>query len=672
MSMSTHYTVENPFRNAVECYSGAALLCGSLIVLLYPHYFLLSGAYLWAFEAFAGAFALMRISQGLRITHFQRRLLKLKTFSMTTKQVPLKEGVQYVGLGFLWEGTHTQRKCFINEVENEVYQRKGKVYGWARDYEKTHQNLLSELLKSDMPFNPLRKLPDIGGKPWLHGLGDTEKPIGLLESQRNGHVLVLGTTRVGKTRLLSILANQDIRRKKPLIFLDPKGDLDILRDMYAACAEAGRLDDFKVVHVGFPNISARLNTLSSYSHIADVATRITSAMDVSGEGGQFKDFAWKYLNITAKCLIQLGEPINYRTISFYITRPEVLLLKYADRVLPEKDPDYLSGVQEIMDEYQAKKEEAGEAFTEMNRSAAIKKYLKTFIESSVANGDMQTLVDDVIVPLYDAATLDSTYYQKITASVGPVLDKINQSNASDIFSFDACPPQPEVNLMEAIKRGQVIYIGLNSLVNREVSVALGKAIISDLVSCAGRIYNANESVEVCLYCDEFSEIVQDEFVTLLNKAGGAGFQVIAACQTINDLGAAFSGNHDKAKMLEGNFQSQIFLRVKNKDTAMVLVDQLNEVEVVTRMEGSSASDTPHGEDGIYFNTGNDVRISLKPTPMLQANDIISLPKGHAFIFANGGELYKVRAPLPANESLAPKDFVELIEIVNSKGGHSYV
>jgi len=83
--MGTHYTVENPFRNAVECYSGAALLCGSLIVLLYPHYFLLSGAYLWAFEAFAGAFALMRISQGLRITHFQRRLLKLKTFSMTTK-----------------------------------------------------------------------------------------------------------------------------------------------------------------------------------------------------------------------------------------------------------------------------------------------------------------------------------------------------------------------------------------------------------------------------------------------------------------------------------------------------------------------------------------------------------------------------------------------------------
>jgi conjugative coupling factor TraD (TOL family) len=665
--MSTQYTVENPFRNAVECYAGMALLTGALLVFFYPHYFLLAGIYLWVFEGFIVLFALFRFLQGFRIINFQRRLLKLKVFAMTTQEVPLHQGIQYVGLGFVWEGKQTQRKCFINEVENETYQRKGKVYQWARAYESAHQNHLATFLKSDLPFNPLRRLPDLGGKPWLHGLGDREKSIGLLESQRNGHVLVLGTTRVGKTRLLSILVNQDIRRKKAVIFLDPKGDLDILRDMYAACKVADRLADFKIVHVGFPSISARLNTLASYSDIADVATRITNAMDASGEGSQFKDFAWKYLNITAKCLMQLNEPINYRTISFYITRPEVLLLKYADAILPGKDDGYLSGVQDILDKNQMTQEESSRGHKAMNRSAAIKKYLKNFIESSVSSGDMKSLVDDVIVPLYDAAALDSTYYQKITASVGPVLDKINQSSARDIFSFEEDVPQPEVNLMEAIKRKEVIYIGLNSLVNREVSVALGKAIVSDLVSCAGRIYNANEKCEACLYCDEFSEIVQDEFVTLLNKAGGAGFQVIAACQTINDLGAAFSGNHDKAKMLEGNFQSQVFLRVKNKETAMVLVDQLNEVEVVTRMEGSSASDTPHGEEGIYFNTGNDVRISLKPTPMLHPNDLISLPKGHAFLFTNGGELYKVRAPLPKNDSLAPNDFVELIEIVNAHG-----
>ena len=37
--------------------------------------------------------------------------------------------------------------------------------------------------------------------------------------------------------------------------------------------------------------------------------------------------------------------------------------------------------------------------------------------------------------------------------------------------------------------------------------------------------------------------------------------------TINDLGAAFSGNADKAKMLMGNFGTMTMLRVSNEDTA---------------------------------------------------------------------------------------------------------
>ena len=210
---------------------------------------------------------------------------------------------------------------------------------------------------------------------------------------------------------------------------------------------------------------------------------------------------------------------------------------------------------------------------ELSKAKAIKAYLGEYIDKMVESSHTDRFIEHVIVPLYEAASLSTEYYQKITASVGPILDKINQSNACDIFSFDAGSiSQPEVVLIEAIKRKQVIYIGLNSLVNREVSEALGKAIVSDLVSCAGRIYTGSEAYECSLYCDEFSELVQDEFVTLLNKAGGAGFQITAACQTINDLGAAFASNHDKAKMLEGNFQSQIVMRVKNKETALVLVD----------------------------------------------------------------------------------------------------
>ncbi len=519
--MQPRYSVENPFRNAVECWSGTAILSGTLVVWLYPHYFLLFGIYRLLFAVLMGAIGLRRLVQGFRLLAFQRRLKRMRAFSMTTSAVPLINGTQYLGQGFAWEGRHTQRKYFLNEVDNEAFHLPGKWYQRARGYEKTHCNLLAAGLRSSHPFNPLRPLPDIGGKAWIHGLSEKERAIGLLESQRNGHILILGTTGVGKTRLLSIMANQDIRRGKAVIVLDPKGDLEILRDMYAACHEANRLQDMSVVHVGFPNLSARLNTLSSYNDISDVATRVTSAMSGEGEGAQFKDFAWKYINITAKCLKELNEPINYRTLSFYVTRPALLLMTYADTVWAAKDPNYQAGVEHILHSAKAAYEELApkDALSidkeALSRAKAIRTYFGEYIEGMVEAGKADKFLEEVLVPLYGAATLTTEYYQKITASVGPILDKINQSNARDVFSFDpASVTQPEVVLIEAIKRRQVIYIGLNSLVNREVSESLGKAIISDLVSCAGRIYNVSESYTCSLYCDEFSELVQDEFVTL--------------------------------------------------------------------------------------------------------------------------------------------------------------
>ncbi len=34
--------------------------------------------------------------------------------------------------------------------------------------------------------------------------------------------------------------------------------------------------------------------------------------------------------------------------------------------------------------------------------------------------------------------------------------------------------------------------------------------------------------------------------------------------------------------------------------------------------------------------------------MIGVDDIISLPKGQAFILINGGELFKIRVPIPTN------------------------
>ncbi|TIE20726.1 conjugative coupling factor TraD, PFGI-1 class, partial [Legionella pneumophila] len=76
------------------------------------------------------------------------------------------------------------------------------------------------------------------------------------------------------------------------------------------------------------------------------------------------------------------------------------------------------------------------------------------------------------------------------------------------------------------------------------------------------------------------------------------------------------------------------------------------------------NDTPHGEAGVYFNTTNEDRVQTTAVPMIDVNDIISLPKGQAFALVNGGELYKVRIPLPVNDGLAPKDIKSAIRAIN--------
>ena len=206
--------------------------------------------------------------------------------------------------------------------------------------------------------------------------------------------------------------------------------------------------------------------------------------------------------------------------------------------------------------------------------------------------------------------------------------------------------------------------------NKVLSQAIGKALIADLVSTVGLLYKQSKKSQkpysLCLHADEFSDVIESQFVTLLNKAGGAGVKIVAYSQTLQDIESGFGGDHALAKMTEGNLNTLIMLRVKNKETAEVLINQLPTVEVVNQSHACSVSDTPYGEAGVYFSTGYQDKAEPSRVPMLSVNDIVSLPKGQAFVFVNGGELYKIRMPLPRENIQAPVDMHALMCEVNAE------
>ncbi|KTD63271.1 conjugative coupling factor TraD [Legionella santicrucis] len=645
----TDYPINNLLREPTEAWS--AITCFSLAFLTYsqPHLFLLTQS----MSTYAGITlaipGLYRAWQAIRVKRYHHRLLTMPTYALSTSEIPLSKNWLFLGKGFRWRPSHTQKLHQIKQVKNEKFLKRGTCYQAVRRFCQNHEHRkLAKWLSSRLRINPFRPDPPVGGSSFLHGVGEEDKPVYIPQDVRVGHTFVVGTTRVGKTRLASILINQDIRNGDAVIVVDPKGDQELVRDMMAACEVSGRTDDFKIVHLGFPDQSARYNPLKNYDQISEVATRITDAISAEGEGKQFAAFAWKYVNIVAICLEEMNQAITYQSIAFYISRLDQLLMTYADAILPHHYCNYHQEIETITEEHDSKIGKNNKTKSPMERHQAVIQYVKDHINKTIKNNNAEALHDQILIDLYDAAIMDKHYYEKITASVGPVLSEINKSNASRILSSKNQPG--DIELMDVIKNKKVLYIGLDSLTNPNIAQAVGKAFLSDLVSTAGKIYKEpNARYTLNLHCDELSEIIQNSFVKILNKAGGAGFQVTAYAQTIQDMEVAL-GSKAKAEMSEGNFNTLIMLRVKNEETANLLVKVLPQVGVVGHTQVSMVNDMPGENDGVYFNTTNEDRVQSSLVPMVGVDDIISLPKGQAFILVNGGEIYKIRIPLSLNSS----------------------
>ena len=61
---------------------------------------------------------------------------------------------------------------------------------------------------------------------------------------------------------------------------------------------------------------------------------------------------------------------------------------------------------------------------------------------------------------------------------------------------------------------------------------------------------------------------------------------------------------------------------------------------------SGAGDVAFPEGYEDFTSHNEDRLSSETVPMLAPSDLMALPKGQAFALLDGGNLYKLRLPLP--------------------------
>ena len=652
--MSREHPIEALLRPPVEIYSAMVSGAASIICLTAPWSMMMTPSVGFAAATGFGALAIWRGRQAYAVVNYQRNLRRLRIYSLTADRIPVSRNKLFLGRGFRWTQKHTQRLRDTLRPQVRRYVEPGPLYRWARRKEIAWERslLLAPLgrrLGSRSRWNPLAPLPPVGGNPALHGVEPEEQDVWMDLGERVGHTLVLGTTRVGKTRLAEILITQDIRRGDVVIVFDPKGDADLLKRVYAEARRAGRQKQVYVFHLGYPRISARYNAVGSFSRITEVATRIANQLPNEGNSAAFREFAWRFTNIVARALVALGRRPDYHQIVRHITHIDPLLQDYYRQWLPRVAP--AGWEQEVA-------RRAG-ALDDRNLPMALRGRDRITI-ALVQYVKDEGLYDPVADGLRSAFEYDKTYFDKIVASLLPLLEKLTTGATAELISpdyLDIDDPRPIFDWRQVIRQGGVVYVGLDALSDMTVAAAVGNSMFADLVSVAGQIYKHGTTEglpemdrrgplpKISLHCDEFNELIGDEFIPLLNKAGGAGFQVTAYTQTWSDVEARI-GSRPKAGQVAGNFNTLIMLRVKELATAEMLTDQLPEVEINSITLVSGVTDSADLSTGVDFTSRNEDRMAVTQVPIITPNDVMTLPKGQAFALIEGGQLWKVRMPLP--------------------------
>jgi len=473
---------------------------------------------------------------------------------LTLSQLPGKDQMQYLGHGFLW---NPERANQVLAVE-----RDGAMISRSR--------------------GP----GDLGGVTTLHAVGrKEEQPIFVPLSDLEGHMLVAGATRTGKTHYLQLDVVQAIERgNEAVIFIDPKGDLNVLHRAYDAAVRIGREKDFLFFSLAFPHISCTYNPLHNFVLGMEIPDRLAGLLPGGGQSEPFKAFAWEVINVIAQAMLLAGERPLLSKIARYAKvngTLEELLPK-----VPEQTPEY--------------------------------EYLLALIKHP------------------------PDHYDKMVSSLKPLLSKLDTPDFRSLMSITS----PELDWDRAIRNKRIVYMFMGSMIVKETAYAIGMLALQDLLNFIGRAYAYEQAkTPVRLIVDEVGRLVFPGFVDLLSQAGGQGVMAVLAFQSIADL-LSVLGPAGAQQILD-NTNTKLWFRATDYATAKGFADIAGQGPVLTKRESASyrpVLEGKHAPRGLAFDATFSQQSTEVIDNLVREDWLMKLPRGQAFLYASG-YTYKTRFPL---------------------------
>lgn len=497
--------------------------------------------------------------------------------------------------------------------------------GWGFDWNAEHAQLALDLIRVG-PERIVPAHPELGAH-WLHGLAPREMPVWLPVAHSAGHLLIVGTTGSGKTRLLELLVAQAVQRGEAVVILDPKGDQELQASSRRACLRCGEPQRFVSFHPAFPDRSHRIDPLYSFNRATEIASRIAAIMPSVSGNDPFKSFAQMALSHVIGGLLAAGERPNLVTLRRYLEGGvEALVVRVLTRFFDEQTPGWEGRAARYI----------GKAHDTMAKARGLVRFYQ-----EIRTQHPSTVIDG-LVSLFEH---DRVHFSKMVASLLPVLSMLTAGALGPLLSPDSDDPEdprPITAMARIVERAQVAYIGLDALSDGMVGAAIGSILIADLAAVAGDRYNYSvQHRPVNVFVDEAAEIVNDPLIQLLNKGRGAGLRLTIATQTFADF-AARTGSEAKARQVLGNLNTLIALRVLDSETQEYVTASLPKarLKTLTRTQGTSTQRNPLQHSG---NVGEQLKEEV--SELFQSALLGMLPNLHYVARLAGGRIVKGRLPI---------------------------
>lgn len=506
--------------------------------------------------------------------------------------------------------------------EKALYKHKrvwlGKGFPWTREEIQRATDLMNR-------GNP-QIIHQSEGR-WIHGIGPRDKDLEIEPEHLTEHTLVVGTTGTGKSSLFRLMIAQAVAKGEPVIILDPKGDHQLSGCARRACELVGAPQRFLYFSPGFPDRSVRIDPLKNWLRATEPGSRVAELIPSETKTDPFQAFGWNVLDSIIQALVYWGhEPPNLLKLRRYVEGGvhsiiEMAMGKYLASNWPGTKP-----------------KETADALAKQYQELAKKK---------------PELALDGIVRLH---LHNREHFHKMVASLIPILTMLTSGSLQYLLSPTPLDgdSRPVMDLATIIEKGQVLYVGLDSMSDPTVGSAIGSILLADLTAAASARLKEMQEMDqghipkkdlppVNIFVDEAAELVNDPAIQLLNKSRSAGFRLVIATQTLADLEVR-TGSKAGARQVIANANNLIVFRVGDDETQKYISDSFPKTAVNALDIGyrsATRSENPVDFTGTYTEALREDSTELIPPALLGR-----LPNFHYFSrFGAKGTILKGKAPI---------------------------